>query len=109
MFDIFYPVILLYSDAEGIDIEELKYIFEKQSLENDNLAEYIPDDMDEKKIEGLFEEYFISHDDLSVLVSRGIISSEAAEEYANKMVAHDVLESIFGNKKKKKLPKLHSE
>ena len=90
-------VILLYSDKEGIDINELQYIFEKQSLENDNLAEFIPDDMDEKKIEGLFECYFISHDDLSVLVSRGIISSEDAEKYANKMVTHDVLESIFGN------------
>ena len=90
-------VILLYSEKDGINIEELRYIFEKQSLENDNLAEFIPDDMDESKIEGLFESYFISHDDLSALVSRGIISSEAAEEYANKMITHDVFESIFGN------------
>ena len=90
-------VILLYSDKDGIDIEELKYIFEKQTLENENLAEYIPNDMAENKIEGLFESYFISHDDLSVLVSRGIISSEAAEEYANKMNTHDIFESIFGN------------
>ena len=73
-----------------VNIEELRYIFEKQSLENDNLAEFIPDDMEEGKIEGLFESYFISHDDLSTLVSRGIISSEDAEEYANKMVTHDV-------------------
>ena len=37
---------------------KIQYIFEKQSLENDNLAEFIPDDMDEKKIEGLkFENY----------------------------------------------------
>lgn len=90
-------VILLYADKDGIDIEELKYIFEKQTLEDDNLAEYIPEDIDETKIEGLFENYFISHDDLSVLVSRGIISSEAAEEYANKMNTHDTFESIFGN------------
>lgn len=98
-------VILLYSDKDGINIDELQYIFEKQSLENDNLAEFIPDDMDEKKIEGLFECYFISHDDLSVLVSRGIISSEDAEAYANKMVAHDVLESIFCNATKAILTK----
>ena len=90
-------VILLYAEKDGINIEELRYIFEKQSLENDNLAEFIPDDMEEGKIEGLFESYFISHDDLSTLVSRGIISSEDAEEYANKMVTHDVFESIFGH------------
>ena len=58
-------VIALYSEKFGIDIEELKYILENQSLEDENLAEYIPDTIDSKKIEGLFSNFFISHDDLT--------------------------------------------
>ena len=90
-------VITLYSDKEGIDINELQYILENETLEDTDLAEFIPDDIDESKIEGLFENYFISHDDLSNLVSRGIISSEDADSYASRMNTHEIFESIFDN------------
>lgn len=90
-------VITLYSDKEGIDINELQYILENETLEDTDLAEFIPDDIDETKIEGLFENYFISHDDLSNLVSRGIISSDDADSYASRMNTHEIFESIFDN------------
>ena len=90
-------VITLYSDKEGIDINELQYILENETLEDADLAEFIPDDIDETKIEGLFENYFISHDDLSNLVSRGIISSDDADFYASRMNTHEIFESIFDN------------
>ena len=96
--------ILLYSDEEGINIDELKEILENQSLENENLAEYIiGTNIPEDKIEGLFESFLISQDDLSILVSEGIISKEKAEEYANKMNTHDAFEKLFGKDRFAKL------
>ena len=90
-------VIALYSEEFGIDIEELKYILENQSLEDENLAEYILDTIDSKKIEGLFSNFFISHDDLTELVSRGLMSKEDADEYARKIATHESFEALFGN------------
>lgn len=99
-------VLGLYSDEDGININELKDILENQSLENENLAEYIiGTNISEGKIETLFESFLISQDDLDVLVGEGIISKEKAEEYANKMNTHEAFEKLFGKSRFAKLVK----
>lgn len=85
----------LYSMSDGIDIEEFLHIVENYNLENENLGEYLTDDITPEKVESLFNKYYISHDDLTYLVGRNVITKEDAEKFEKNMLTHEAYESIF--------------
>lgn len=85
----------LYSKDDGIVVEEFSKIIEGYEIEDEALVEYLSDDISSEKIQALFNGYYISQDDLSVLVARNIISKKEAEEFATKIATHEEYESIF--------------
>ena len=85
----------LYVTEDGLDIDELKSITDNYDLTNVEIAEFLPDNVESNLVEELFMNYFISHDDLTNLVERGIITKSQAEEYAQKMASHQEYENIF--------------
>ncbi len=89
-------LITLYSAPEGLDIEELKGIAEIKSFEDVDVAELLPDDISLEKVEELAKNWFISHDDLSILVERGIITQEKADELGETIMTHETYKELFG-------------
>lgn len=89
-------LVKLFATEDGLKIEEFKEISQLISLEGINIAELIPDDISPEKVEELAKNWFISHDDLSALVSREIITREKADELAEEIASHEMYESIFG-------------
>ena len=89
-------LIRLFADKDGLNIEELKEISQLVSLEGINVAELLPDDISPEKIEELARNWFISHDNLSELVEREMLTREKAEELAEEIASHEMYESIFG-------------
>lgn len=90
-------VLDLYLDKEnGLDVDEFEAAIEGQELEDGYLVDLIPDDADEGKIEELFKKYLISQDDLSALVSRGVITAEKEKELSDYLNSHQEFEKIFG-------------
>ena len=90
-------VLDLYLDTKnGLNVDEFEAAIEGQELEDGYLVDLIPDDADEGKIEELFKKYLISQDDLSLLVSRGVISAEKEKELSNYLNSHQEFEKIFG-------------
>lgn len=85
----------LYSNPKGLSIEEFDKIADGHDFGEEKLVEYLSDEIVPEKVEGLFNNYYISQDDLSELVGRGIITKEQAEEYATKIATHEQYESIF--------------
>ena len=48
-----------------------------------------------EKIQALFNNYYISQDDLSTLVARNIITKQEADDFAKQIATHEQYESIF--------------
>ena len=59
------------------------------------MGELLPDTISTEKVEELFKGYYISHDELSELVSREIITREEADKYAKELASHEEYENIF--------------
>ena len=78
----------LYSKQDGLTIEEFLKVTENYNFQSENLIDYISDEITSEKINGLFANYFISQDDLSVLVARKLITEEEAKEFASKIATH---------------------
>ncbi|MBR3613584.1 MAG: hypothetical protein IKL55_00160 [Clostridia bacterium] len=85
----------LYSKMNGIEIEEFIEISDGYEFNEDGLVDSISDEITTEKVQALFNNYYISQDDLSVLVGRNIITKEQANEFANQMSTHEQYESIF--------------
>ena len=85
----------LYSKADGIVIEEFSEITKGCEFEDEILVELLSDEISPEKVQALFNNYYISQDDLSVLVARNIITKEEAEEFAKQIATHEQYESIF--------------
>ena len=85
----------LYSKADGIEIEEFAEITEGYEFEDEVLAEFLSDEVSSRKVQALFNNYYISQDDLSILVARNIITKEEADEFAKQIATHEQYESIF--------------
>ena len=85
----------LYSKADGIVIEEFAEITKGCEFEDEILVEFLSDDISKEKIQALFNNYYISQDDLSTLVARNIITKEDAEEFAKQIATHEQYEAIF--------------
>lgn len=85
----------LYSKEDGIQIDEFSDIVDGIELGDDSLTDYLLDDISPDKVKALFNRYFISHDDLSLLVARNIIDVKQAEEFAEQMATNEQYESIF--------------
>lgn len=100
-------IMALYSKEDGIQIDEFSDIVEGIELGNDSLTDYLLDEISADKVRALFNRYFISHDDLGLLVSRNIINAKQAEEFAEQMATNEQYESIFNLDKR--IIKLTSE
>lgn len=85
----------LYSKEDGIQIDEFSDIVDGIELGDDSLTDYLSDEISPDKVKALFNRYFISHDDLSLLVARNIIDAKQAEEFAEQMATNEQYESIF--------------
>ena len=85
----------LYSKEDGIQIDEFSDIVDGIELGDDSLTDYLLGDISPDKVKALFNRYFISHDDLSLLVARNIIDQKQAEEFAEQMATNEQYESIF--------------
>lgn len=85
----------LYSKEDGIQIDEFSDIVDEIDLGDDSLTDYLLDEISPDKVKALFNRYFISHDDLSLLVARNIIDAKQAEEFAEQMATNEQYESIF--------------
>ena len=85
----------LYSRSDGIVIEEFTEITDGYEFEDEVLVEFLSDDISKEKVQALFNNYYISQDDLSVLVARNIITKEDAGKFAEQIATHEQYESIF--------------
>lgn len=88
-------LLALYSKEDGIQIDEFSDIVDGIELGEDSLTDYLLDEISPDKVKALFNRYFISHDDLSLLVARNIIDAKQAEEFAEQMATNEQYESIF--------------
>lgn len=88
-------VMALYSKEDGIQIDEFTEIVEGIELGDDSLTDYLLDEIPQEKVKALFNKYYISQDDLSLLVARNIITAKQAEEFAEQMATNEQYESIF--------------
>ena len=88
-------VMALYSKEKGIQIGEFVEIVDGIELGDDSLTDYLLDEISSEKVKALFNRYYISQDDLSLLVARNIISPKEAEEFAEQMATQEQYESIF--------------
>ena len=86
----------LYCLEDGLSIEELREISEQVSFGDTNIAELIPNNISEEKVEQLAKNWLISHDDLSSLVERKIISQEKADALAEELATHEMYLKYFG-------------
>ena len=85
----------LYSKADGIMIDEFDDIMKDYDIKDEVLVEYLSDDISAEKVQALFNKYYISQDDLGVLVARDIITKEEADDFASQIATHEEYESIF--------------
>ena len=86
----------LYSNSNGIDFEEFSKIIENYEIETE-LVDFLTDEITEEKVEDLFKNYYISQDELSVLVERKVITKEQAKEFAEKMAISEAYDELFDN------------
>ncbi len=87
----------LYFDENGLKIDELNQVLKGRDFLNENIIEIIPDTISTQKIKELFMNYYISHDDLSYLVERGLITKEDADEFAKELANNEEYEKLFKN------------
>lgn len=87
----------LYSNQNGIDIEEFIEIVKDFEFEEEALVDFITDEITPEKVEDLFKNYYISQDELSVLVERKIITAKQAKEFAERIATQEAYEAIFNN------------
>ena len=85
----------LYATSSGLTNEEFLSLAEEYDFGEERLVEYLPDEVSVEKVETLFNNYYISQDDLSILVERNVITPKQAEEFATKIATHEQYESIF--------------
>lgn len=88
-------LINLYSSSNGINIEEFLNIVEKYEFKEEGLVDFITDEITPEKIEELFKNYYISQDELSVLVERNLITKKQAQEFAEKIATQEEYDAIF--------------
>lgn len=85
----------LYSKHDGIVMDEFAEITKGYEFEDESLVEFLSDEITPAKVQSLFNNYYISQDDLSVLVARNIITKEQADDFATQIATHEQYESIF--------------
>lgn len=85
----------LYSKQDGIVIDEFAEITKEYEFKDESLVDFLSDEITSEKVQALFNNYYISQDDLSVLVARNIITKEQADDFATKIATHQEYESIF--------------
>ena len=85
----------LYSMPSGISLSALDTIFGNVDLTEYEIGEMLPDTISPEKVEELFKGYYISHDELSDLVERKIITKSQADKYAKELASHEEYENIF--------------
>ncbi len=88
-------IIALYTDKDGLSIDELDEITEQMDLSDKNIVDLLPDSISSDQIRDLFMHYYISHDDLSYLTQRGIITQKQSEEFAKSLATQEQYDSIF--------------
>lgn len=81
---------------DGLSIDELESSLKDRDVKDGELVDLIPDDADEEKISEMFKRYIISQDDLSMLVSRGVITKEKEKELSDYLNSSKEFEKIFG-------------
>lgn len=85
----------LYSKHDGIEIEEFAEITKGYEFEDETLVEFLSDEITPEKVQALFNNYYISQDDLGTLVARNIITQDQAKDFATQIATHEEYESIF--------------
>ncbi len=86
----------LYSSQDGIEIKEFLSIVENYEMKQE-LVDFLTDEITPEKVEDLFKNYYISQDELSVLVNRNIISKVQANEFAERIATKEEYEAIFNS------------
>ncbi|MBQ7410627.1 MAG: hypothetical protein IJW20_04505 [Clostridia bacterium] len=87
----------LYSNQNGIDIQEFMEIVKDFEFEDEALVDFITDEITPEKVEDLFKNYYISQDELSVLVERKIITLKQAKDFAERIATQEAYDAIFNN------------
>ena len=87
----------IYSMSDQMTVNELEKVLEGLDITEMELGTLLPDFINPQKVEELFKNYIISHDELDSLVERGIINKELAEKYAKDLATHEAYEGIFNS------------
>ena len=86
----------IYSTKEDMTaetfLELLEYIDEAKEQD---ISKLLDDDISKEKIQDLFSKFYISHDELSDLVGRKIITQVEADRYALELEKHNNFNSLF--------------
>lgn len=91
-------VTALYLSENGIDMFEFDRAVQGIEFPDGFISEMIDENSSIEKIEELFKKYYISQDDLSNLVARGIVTKEKYDELSEYLNSHQEFEKIFGAK-----------
>ena len=86
----------LYLTDNGIDMFEFDEAVQGIEFPDGFISEMIDENVSKEKIEELFKKYYISQDDLSNLVARGIVTKEKYDELSEYLNSHQEFEKIFG-------------
>ena len=89
-------VVALYLTDNGIDMFEFDEAVQGIEFPDGCISEMIDENVSIEKIEELFKKYFISQDELSNLVARGIVTKEKYDELSEYLNSHQEFEKIFG-------------
>jgi len=93
-------ILKLYSDEDGIGIDEFVEIdrFMQENGKNmivENMSDYLLNNILPEKVQALFNKQYISPDDLSLLIGRGVITEEQAKTYADELSTDKKYEELF--------------
>ena len=89
-------VVALYLTDNGIDMFEFDESVQGIEFPDGFISEMIDENVSIEKIEELFKKYYISQDELSNLVARGIVTKEKYDELSEYLNSHQEFEKIFG-------------
>ncbi|MBR3511364.1 MAG: hypothetical protein IKN74_00215 [Clostridia bacterium] len=86
-------LMILYKDS--LDYDRLKAVLDTVDLSNIELGKYIPDGTDKAKVEELIKGEYLSHDEISDLVARGLVDKDKADKYVEMLSSLEEFKKLF--------------
>ena len=86
-------LMMLYKDE--LDFDRLKDVLDTVDLSNIELGKFIQDGTDKEKVEELIKGEYLSHDEISDLVSRGLVDKDKADKYVEMLSSLEEFKKLF--------------